>query len=119
MPAEEALVSAGVVLRRRGTWGWVLFVCFVWLAVRARGGLLPGDQRLAILLHSLPASLLQACAIVASTAGIAALGLVAVWRDRQGLPLLPPAPTESLFLPIHPATKFRGPPPWPHAAGCR
>src|SRR3989442_10760929 len=89
MPAEEALVSAGVVLRRRGTWGWVLFVCFVWLAVRARGGLLPGDQRLAILLHSLPASLLQACAIVASTAGDAALRLVAVWRDPQDSRLLP------------------------------
>ena len=99
-------MSAGVVLRRRGTWGWVLFVCFVWLAVRARGGLLPGDQRLAILLHSLPASLLQACAIVASTAGIAALGLVAVWRYRQDLRLLPLAATMSLLLPIDAATKF-------------
>ena len=99
-------MSAGVVLRRRGTWGWVLFVCFVWLAVRARGGLLPGDQRLAILLHSLPASLLQACAIVASTAGIAALGLVAVWRYRQDLRVLPLAATMGLLLPIDAATKF-------------
>src|SRR2546428_12556863 len=105
MPAEEAPVSAGVVLRRRGTWGWVLFVCFVWLAVRARGGLLPGDQRLAILLHSLPASLLQACAIVASTAGIAALGVVAVWRDRQDLPLPPPGAAMSRLLPVGAAPK--------------
>src|SRR3989442_12553677 len=91
MPAEEALVSAGVVLRRRGTWGWVLFVCFVWLAVRARGGLLPGDQRLAILLHSLPASLLQACAIVASTAGVPPTGPGGVLRCRQGPRPLPGA----------------------------
>jgi len=82
-------VSAGVVLRRRGTWGWVMLVCFVLLAGRARGGLLPGDQRTAALLYSLPAPLLRACAIVASTAGIAALGLVAAWRYRQDLRLLP------------------------------
>ena len=106
MPAEEATVSAGVVLRRRGTWGWVMLVCFVLLAGRARGGLLPGDQRTAALLHSLPAPLLQACAIVASTAGIAALGLVAAWRYRQDLRLLPLAATMGLLLPIDAVTKF-------------
>src|SRR3989442_15947777 len=106
MPAEEAPVSAAVVWRRRGTWGWVLLVCFVWLAVRARGGLLPGDQRLAILLHSLPASLLQACAIVASTAGSPALGLVAVSRYRQDLNLLPLAAAASPLLPIRPPPEF-------------
>ncbi|TMI74910.1 MAG: phosphatase PAP2 family protein [Bacillati bacterium ANGP1] len=106
MPAEEATVSAGVVLRRRGTWGWVMLVCFVLLAGRARGGLLPGDQRTAALLYSLPAPLLRACAIVASTAGIAALGLVAAWRYRQDLRLLPLAATMGLLLPIDAVTKF-------------
>ena len=99
-------MSAGVVLRRRGTWGWVTLVCFVLLAVRARGGLLPGDQRTAALLHLLPAPLLQACAMIASTAGIAALGLLAVWRTRQDLRLLPLAVTMGLLLPLDAATKF-------------
>src|SRR2546427_12130157 len=100
MPAEETTVSAGVVLRRRGTWGWVMLVCFVLLAVRARGGLLPGDQRTAALLHLLPAPLLQACAVVASTTGIAVLGLGAVWRYRHDLCLLPLAATVGLLLPV-------------------
>ena len=99
-------MSAGVVLRRRGTWGWVMLVCFVLLAGRARGGLLPGDQRTAALLYSLPAPLLRACSIVASTAGIAALGLVAAWRYRQDLRLLPLAATMGLLLPIDAVTKF-------------
>src|SRR2546427_9553372 len=117
MPAEEATVSAGVVLRRRGTGGWVMLVCFVLLAGRARGGLVPGDQRTAALLHSLPAPLLQACAIVASTAGIAALGLVAVWRYRQDLRVLPLAATIGLLLPIDAATKFLVHRLRPHGAG--
>jgi len=99
-------MSAGVVLRRRGTWGWVMLVCFVLLAVRARGGLLPGDQRTAALLHLLPVPLLQACAVVASTAGIAVLGLVVVWRYRHDLRLLPLAATMGLLLPMDVATKF-------------
>jgi len=110
-------VSAGVVVRRPGPWGGVLLVCFVLLAVWARGGLLPGDQRTTALLHSLPAPLLQACAIVASTAGIAALGLVAVWRYRQDLRLLPLAATMGLLLPIDAATKFLVHRLRPHGAG--
>jgi membrane-associated phospholipid phosphatase len=106
MPAEEITVPAPVMTKRRGTWRWVLLICFVLLAIRARGGLLPGDQRTAALLHSLPAPLLQACAIVASTAGIAALGLLAAWRYRQDLRLPPLAAVMGLLLPIDAATKL-------------
>src|SRR2546427_10170486 len=106
MPAEETTVSAGVVLRRRGTWGWVMLVGLVFWAVGAAGGFLPGHKRTPALLLLPPVPLLQACAVVASTAGIAVLGLVVVWRYRHDLRLLPLAATMGLLLPMDVATKF-------------